>query len=134
MASAKTFVSSIYLGDRGCKKITMDACQRELSVQVDCISRIRSGDGNWNYYNDENIENGELVFMNIKKLLFDNNGFIPNDYINGLSVDESDDGYWFTLSIDSVKEDGSGREVIIKILAESMALRDPSNPDILIVD
>ena len=132
---AKQFVSSIYLGDRACKGISIDSWSQEVSVQVDVISRIRSGDGCWNFYNDENIENGSLVFTKARKILFDPCGLLPNDYINSLEVIEQDDGACcFVFSICSVSTDAQSHEMIIKIIAESIGIRDPMNPNTLIVD
>ena len=131
----KDFVSSIYLGDRACKQISIDSWEQELSIEVDTISRIRSDDGNWNFNNGEDVENGQLVFGNVKNIFFDEHGNIPNDQINYFDVDEQEDGsFCFKLSIDSVSDDGSNTEVIIKIIADSLSIRDPLNPEVLIVD
>ncbi len=133
--NVKKFVSSIYLGDRACKKISIDSWGQELSVEVDTISRIRSEDGNWDFNDDENIENGQLVFGKVKNVFFDENGNIPNDQINSFDVIEQENGsYCFTLSIDSVSDDGSNQETIIKIIAGSIGIRDPLNSEVLIVD
>ncbi|MBL1274535.1 MAG: hypothetical protein COB30_000445 [Ectothiorhodospiraceae bacterium] len=76
------FINSIYLGDRGCKKILIDGWGKEVCIEVDVISRIRSPDGNWNYYDDEDIDNGLVVFKNIHSFLLTPQGKIPNDLIN----------------------------------------------------
>lgn len=124
------FVKSIYLGDRACKKIIINSWKEEISIEVDTISRIRSSDGNWNFYEDEDIENGLLVFKKTRSFFSDPKGNIPNDRINYLDVSDQDDGsYCFTLSIDSVSSNGSSQEVILKFFSESIFLRDPLEPD-----
>jgi len=133
--NVEKFISSIYLGDRACKKISIDSWKQELSIEVDTISRIRSDDGNWDFYNAEDIESGQLVFKKVKKIFFDENGNIPNDQINSFDVIKQDDGdYCFTLSIDSVADDGSNNETVIKIIAKSIGIKDPMNPEVLIID
>lgn len=106
-----------------------------MSVHVDTISRIRSPEGMWDFYTSEDVENGQLVFGGVKKFFFDKDGNLPNDYINSLDVStESDGSYRFRFSIDSVKEDGENNEVVLEIVAETLAIRDPKKPDTPIVD
>jgi len=38
----RDFLKTIYLGDRGCKKIIIDGWQGRVLMQVNLISRIRS--------------------------------------------------------------------------------------------
>ena len=133
--NVKDFVSSIYLGDRAFKKMSIDSWEQELCIEIDTISRIRSADGTWGFYSAEDVENGQLVFGKLKKLFFEDTGYIPNDRINFFEVSELENGnYCFTLSVDSVADDGSNHEVTIKIIAESIGLRNPMNPEVLIID
>lgn len=130
-----TFVKSIYLGDRACKKIIIDGWNDKIFVQVDSISRVRSVDGKWNFYSEEDINNGFLVFDKIKSIVWSENGKIPNDIINYLEVSEKSSGMFvFTLSVDSVNADGSSEEVILKIDAEGISLMDPLNPDFFVTE
>ncbi len=57
---------SIYLGDRAIKLIILDGWNELAKIQVDSISRVRSADGKWNYYTAEDIEDGFLVFGNVR--------------------------------------------------------------------
>ena len=47
------FVKTIYLGDRGCESVLVDALNNTVKLKIDCISRVRSPTGFWSYYNDE---------------------------------------------------------------------------------
>ena len=122
----KSFVSSIYLGDRGVNKITFDTSAQKVSVEIDCISRIRSDDGQWHFYTDEDMENGELVFGGVTKVYWPESGRVLNGYINRFEVLEDLDGlHRFGISGDSVSDDSENVEVSIHIFARSIEIRDP---------
>jgi hypothetical protein len=126
-------LKTVYLGDRACQAITLDGVNRRVVVQIDCISRVRSANGAWDYYTDEDIEGGRLVFASVLGLTLAPRGPIPNDYVNDLSVTEELDAsgttvYRFALSIDSVGYPGDPVEVIVGILARDFYLEDPRTP------
>ncbi|WP_071765451.1 DUF6258 family protein [Burkholderia ubonensis] len=116
------FFKTIYLGDRACKAISINTWDSVVRVQVDLISRIRSASGNWDFYADEDVENGFIVFKNVKYFSMAPEGLLPNDLINSVSVEKDDqEGFWvFVLSIDSADERGQSEEVQIRIVAESV--------------
>jgi hypothetical protein len=92
----KEFANTIYLGDRGCEEIIIDTIKSLVRIKIDLISRIRSPDGQWNYYQDENIENGYIVFCGINSFKINSNGLLPNDFIISLEVEpfnEEDDSW-----------------------------------------
>lgn len=70
------------MGDRGITGISIDSEHMSVKIHVDLISRVRSADGNWNFYSDEDIPNGKIVFNGCKKFILDSQGFIPNDFID----------------------------------------------------
>ena len=126
--NVQEFVSSIYLGDRACKRITLDTWKSELAIEVDCISRVRSSDGQWHFYNDENIENGQIVFTDVRRL-FNEQGYFPNDYINEFRASACEDGlYEFIFSADWVGDDGSRAEAKLTVIAGGICLRNPADP------
>lgn len=132
--STEKFVNSIYLGDRACKQLNIDTWSKTVSIQVDTISRIRSDDGNWNFYCEEDINDGFLVFKEVESILFNGNGKLPNDRINYLNAVQQIDGLFsFTLSIDSIDKNGVNEEIILKLIAKEICIQDPSKPDKLIV-
>lgn len=129
------FVNSIYLGDRGCMKIVLDGINREVCIQVDCISRVRSPDGRWNFYSDEDIENGYIIITDVYRTIWNDSERIPNDYIGYLEVEKQDgERYIFSFSSDSVDADGSNYEVVLKIVAGGIYLADPAKPGVQIRD
>jgi len=118
----RDFFKTVYLGDRACKAILIDSWESIVRIQVDLISRIRSESGNWDFYTDEDVENGLLVFTNVKHFSMSPEGLLPNDLINSVSVERADfDGFWIIkLGIDSADERGHSEEVKVKIVAESV--------------
>ena len=60
MEEMKKFLSSIYLGDRFCENVTVE--NHKISFQINLISRLKRGTKEWNYYSEEDIEHGHLVF------------------------------------------------------------------------
>ena len=79
---AVKFINTIYLGDRCITGINIDSEHMSVKIQVDVISRIRSADGNWNFYTDEDIPNGKIVFNGCKRFVLDSQGIIPSDFID----------------------------------------------------
>ena len=120
------FVKTIYLGDRGCKGIFINAWEERIEVWVDDISRIRGE--SWDFYTDEDIPDGRIVFSGARSVRFDPPGPIPNDYIHSLSVVEDEEGWRFTLSVASVESGGARAQVAIEIGASSIHLEDPRRP------
>lgn len=121
--SPQDLLKTVYLGDRGCMSILFDAWKSEIKIQVTCISRIR-GDA-WNFYSDEDLPNGFLVFEGVSGLAIDPLGAIPNDLINELAVetfDANESTYLFSLRVDSVNAQGDRLESSVRIVANSFVL------------
>lgn len=124
-----SFLKTIYLGDRACKSILIDGGASEIKLQVDCISRVR-GDV-WNFYTDEDIVNGFIVFTGVRSLRFDPPGLIPNDLICSIKADAlvDDPQHWLvTIDVVSISESGDYPSVLIQIVASSIALEAPDSP------
>ena len=123
------FLKTIYLGDRACKSINIEGWSNRVVIQVDEISRIRGEGGNWNFYNEENIVDGLLVFSDVKSVLFDPAGPIPNDYISRLEAEPLPNGYYrFEFSAASVDQSSKSTEVLVTIEAKSLHLENPATP------
>ncbi|MBE6369629.1 MAG: hypothetical protein E7056_05655 [Lentisphaerae bacterium] len=98
------FLKTIYLGDRGVTGISMDSVRKTVKIHIDCISRVRGE--NWNYYTDEDLENGAIVFIGCKKFFFDTNGILPSDFIEIESVEQTaDDEYSIVFDVSSYSFD-----------------------------
>ncbi|MCM3175868.1 MULTISPECIES: DUF6258 family protein [Paenibacillus] len=124
----KAFIQTIYLGDRGCKQIIMDGWNSEVRIQVTTVSRVRTT--TWNYYSDEDIINGHIVFSNVESIRMEPSGYIPNDSITELKVEELGNGmFLFTFSAYSAKGQDS-IEVITSIVASGIHLEDPMKPGV----
>ena len=134
-ANPEALLRTVYLGDRACKSVTIDAWGRRLVMQVSCISRIRSESGQWEYYTDEDIDDGLIVFTGLKRLEFTPAGPVPNDAIHSIEVktvsdDPSSPLFLFELSVGAVDDRGNVTETTIKLLAADMHLEDPAKPGI----
>ncbi len=120
---------TIYLGDRSCLSLIWNKLSRSLIVEVDLISRIRSQTGEWEYYTDEDIQSGRLVFFGVTCLSFSPESLVPNDFINLFECNELNDGKLAcSFSISHVAENGDSTEVSIEFVAEDFALEDPKKP------
>ena len=98
------FLKTIYLGDRGVTGISMDSVRKTVKIHIDCISRVRGE--NWNYYTDEDLENGAIVFTGCKKFFFDTNGILPSDFIEIESVEQTaDNEYSIVFDVSSYSFD-----------------------------
>ncbi len=129
------FLKTIYLGDRGCKSLQIDGWNGLLKIQATCVSRVRGA--TWNYYTDEDIPDGYLVFAGLQSVSFSPDGNIPNDLINEIKVErlsDNEEKYLVTLSIDSVDGAGSHTEVTVRLVASEAFLEDPRKPDVRIVN
>jgi len=127
------FIRTLYLGDRACKAIIIDSWGSIVRVQVDCISRVRSAAGTWDYYTDEDIVDGFLVFSEVRTCELDNAGHLPNDSINSLEVvEENDDDSTIVMSIDSVDGEGNHHETHVRIKCATIHLEDPARQGIQI--
>src|SRR4051812_42057369 len=87
----RKFINTIYLGDRACKNILLDGWTDRVVFEVDLISRIRSESGRWEYYTDEDIPGGLIVFTGVVSTTFEHSGPLPNDQIEFVAVEAAHD-------------------------------------------
>jgi hypothetical protein len=123
------FVRSLYVGDRACKAIVFDGWEGAMRVHVNCISRVRSLSGDWEYYTDEDIADGVMVFEGVDWVELENSGRMPNDLINSIEVIATlNESSTVELSIDAVGPDGIHHETFLRIRCRSLHLEDPHRP------
>jgi hypothetical protein len=140
MKTASEFVKTLYLGDRACKRIIIDGWRKRLAIEVDKISRNRNPAGQWEFYSDEDIVDGMIVFEGLGSFEFVPQGFVPSDWIEFVSIDQmcevSRDKPHFraTLSLGAVDEQGNAKELTLTVCATSLHLEDPSRPGVKITE
>ncbi|HCA7079835.1 TPA: hypothetical protein MX214_002988 [Citrobacter sedlakii] len=84
----------IYLGDRAIKKIEFDLWEKEIRIQVNLISRLAYGTTEWNFYNNEDLEDGYFVFSDVDFFNITPEGSIPDDYIISMITDKVNGEYF----------------------------------------
>ena len=137
MTNPAAFLRTVYLGDRACKGLTIDSWGKRFVLHVSCISRIRSQSGEWQFYTDEDIPDGVLVFTGLDSIEFAPSGHVPNDAVNSIDVKTlSDDPlaplFLFEISVGSSGRQGDVTEVTIRVVARDVHLENPSRPGIVI--
>lgn len=130
--SPEQTLASIYLGDRACKAILIASWKRRVALQVDVISRLRPGTKTWDFYTDEDLVDGWLVFDKVLSCTLDRSGLLPNDYIGGITVRRSVSGadlWTFEVDIGAVTADSISHETKTIIEAEVFYVAtDPMGP------
>ena len=143
MILPKDFLRTIYLGDRACTSLLIDGLNDRVVLRVDAISRIRSTSGDWEFYTEEDIPDGLIVFEGVDSIRFDPPGLIPNDLINSLEVElvklggeelNTVDLYLFKASVTSAGPEGYRGQVLVEIVAKGVHLEDPLRPGIEITE
>ena len=132
--NAIDFLKTLYFGDRYCTKLLLDSANNKVELHVNQVSRIRDKSGEWNYYTDEDIENGILVFTDIKKVFLDESGLLPNDQIYDVYANEHDGVYEFVIETSYVDASALTHDLTIRIIGEGVYLLDPTKPDVRIQD
>lgn len=135
----KQLLESVYLGDRACKAVLIDAWRKRVAIQVDVISRLKPETQTWDFHTAADIKDGWLVFTNVRSVRFAPAGPLPNDLINDVSVKATDSpgsqpDYLFELSIGSVDDSGNSTEVFVRVEASGLHLEDPAKPGVEITD
>ena len=128
MLNCKEFLKTIYFGDRFCTKVNIDCTNNKFELHLNRISRIRDNNGNWNYYDKEDIENGIIVINDIESVLFDDSGLIPNDQIYAIYANEiNNDKYEIIIEASNVDDSYNSNDIVIKIIGKSIHLKNPVN-------
>lgn len=89
-----------------------------------CISKLKEGTTEWNYYTDEDIEHGYLVFDNV--IEFGVNNKLPfNDEIYDIEmIEKKDDIFLFRINGCNVSDTAVSTEVEMWIRAKSFYVLD----------
>lgn len=119
------FVRTIYLGDRGCKAITLDGWNGCVRITVDTISRVRSASGQWDYYTAEDVVDGVLVFGGVTFVDLENDGSLPNDFIDFVDAKPCGEGVEVVLCIGSAASDAVSRGTTLTLRCKTIHIEDP---------
>lgn len=118
------FLDSIYLGDRLCLGLMIEGVGRRVSFKIDNISRVR-GDS-WDYYAEEDVKDGFLVFEGVEGLNIKSQEVLPNDWIEVVSAvlkDEAKNVWEIVISLGFVNADGVSNEIVVDILASKVFIQ-----------
>lgn len=111
-------IDRLYLGDRAVTGIDIDSRNLIVRIRVDSISRISKVSSKWGFLDDENIENGFLVFAGVYHLEISPAGIIPGDYIIDYELVQNQNGIEFSITTigqpNSVYKGDQDSKVIIK--------------------
>ena len=122
MEYIKNFLNSIYLGDRYCEKIEIK--DDKISFQINCISRVKEGTKEWNYYSDEDIEHGCLVFDEVVEFS-SSSELVINDDIEIDVVEKKDDVYSFIVYGCNVSDEAISTDIELYIKAKKFYIFNP---------
>lgn len=139
------FLRTLYFGDRACRSIAIDGFAARVVITVDRISRVNPKTGQWDYYDAEDIENGQIVLSDVEWVLFEPPGVFPNDLINDVTVEEKIAPtsaskaplFVFAFFVNHIKPGGDkpeGVEMKITIHARAIHLEDPRRPGMRITE
>jgi hypothetical protein len=130
------FLATVYLGDRACKAVLIDSWKDRVSIVVDEISRIRSESGLWEFYNDENVTNGTLVFGGVRFCSLTPPGPLPSDQIDIESIESVDTtSEHFRVRFHIMGWFPETKEMCsmqLEIIANSVHIEDPEKPGVKI--
>ena len=123
MDNIEKILCSIYLGDRFCENVTIK--DDKISFQIDCISRLRQGTEKWDYYSEEDIEHGYLVFDEV--IDFSSSSELPfNDEIYEIEISEKMNGiYTFVVYGCNVSDDAISTDIELRIRAKKFYIYNP---------
>ena len=123
MRSIIKLIESIYLGDRYCERVEFK--DNKIMFQINRISRIKEGTKEWNYYSDEDIEHGYLVFDEVidyslsSELSF-------NDEIYQIIVEaKEDEVYSFIVYGCNVSDEAISTDIEMYIRAKKFYIFNP---------
>lgn len=122
------FLKTIYLGDRYCKNFIINSDKKQVELYVNCISRIRDKSGEWNYYTDEDIDDGILVITGVEKVILDKSGILPNDQLYDVYAEKTNNNYKFIIETSNVDDKNNTIDLIIEIIGTGVHLLDPNKP------
>lgn len=125
MEKLTKFLSSIYLGDRFCENVIFK--ENKVLLQINCISRLKEGFNEWNYFSEKDIEHGYLVFDEVTD--YSSNSELPiNDEVYNIEiVKKTDETYTFIVYGCNISDDATSTDISLQIKAKNFYIFDPRN-------
>ncbi len=130
MEKINTFLKSIYLGDRYCENV--DIGENKIVIQINLISRIKKGCKEWNYYSDEDIEHGCLVFEDVVEYYLSSKLPFNDEIYRIQAIEKQDDIYSFIVYGCSVSDEALSTDIQLQIKAKRFYIYDPQNNRVII--
>lgn len=119
------FLRSLYYGEGFCTKLVVNSSDCQIEIHINLISIIRDKFGEWNYYSDEDIKNAAIIITNVKKIVFDESGLIPNDQIYAIHATKVNDQiYEYVIETSHVDENCVTHDLILKVIGGGVFLLD----------
>ena len=109
-----------------CKGIFIDSFNKRILLQVNCISMLKDGTTNWNYYTDDDVHDGYIGFDNIVRFSLAFNKF-PNDLINYIKISDqpsTDGSCSVIISISSGDDQGHDTELLFSVVCDNISILD----------
>lgn len=129
MEQISNFLNSLYLGDRYCEKV--EITDKKIIFQINCISRVKPGTTTWNYYTDEDIEHGCLVFDEIKECNSKSELIINEDIYEISVLDKCDDIYTFLIQGSNFSDNLISTDIEMTIQAKKFYIYNPKTNSIV---
>lgn len=126
------FLKSIYLGDRYCISEIYDKKNKLYQIHMNCISRIRSNDGEWHFYTDEDIENGIIMFEGIEEITRENKKELNDEIYEIEIIGKEKEFIQFCIYGSNVNDEGITTDVNIYIKAKELYVMDPKKKGVKI--
>ncbi len=121
MENIRKLLSSIYLGDRFCENVIFR--ENKILFQINCISRLKEGTNEWNYFSERDIEHGYLVFDEV--INYNSNSELPlNDEIYKIDiVEKTNEIYSFIVYGCNISDDATSTDISLQIKAKKFMLQ-----------
>lgn len=129
MEQISKLLNSLYLGDRYCEKVEIS--DKKIIFQINCISRLKPGTNTWNYYTDEDIEHGCLVFDEVKEYRLTSDLPFNEDIYEITVLDKEDDIYTFLVQGSNLSDDLISTDIEMTIHAKKFYIYNPNNNSIV---
>lgn len=125
MGDIRKLLDSIYLGDRFCENVIFR--ENKILFQINCISRLKEGTNEWNYFSERDIEHGYLVFDEV--INYNSNRELPlNDEIYKIDiVEKTNEIYSFIIYGCNISDDAISTDISLQIKAKKFYIFNPHN-------